>query len=100
MGSYINPPADTKEQAWFGKSDWLATNGKELDKAPAWEDIPPDLCAVCCVLNSAFEAAAIVLKPDDVTYFASPADYRPKRWFLLSKELAVKHGDVELGDFS
>jgi len=101
MGYYMNPPADSPEEFRHGKLAWLRKHGQELEGAPVWDQIPKDSCAVVCVNNGPFQAIAIAYKPLELQYFADTfqGDQRPKTWFIVSKELAVEHGDITLEQF-
>ena len=99
MGYYINPPAETVEDARRGKLAWLEEQGVKLDYAPNWSEVPKGCCAVVCVDNGPFQAAAIAYKPSELDYFKNTPDPRPRTWFFLDKSSAVKHSDISLEDF-
>ena len=81
MGYYINPPNMTKEQ-------FLESYGLELNNPPFWHDIERDGLdfPVCLVDNGPFTAAAIAYSSSELDVFKRE-DGRPKRWFLVAREL-------------
>jgi len=84
MGNYINPLNMSKEA-------WLVDNGRLLLAAPdTYRD--GDEVAVCLVDNGPFTAAAVAYSQDELEYFKSPSDDRPKLWFYvpLDKLIEVK----------
>lgn len=95
MGFYLNPPDCTPR----GKSKWLKENGVALPAVPDWCDIPEDCCAICCVDNGPFEAAAIACDSQELNRFNHPEDDRPKLWFFIEKKIACENSQIEMKDF-
>lgn len=90
MGYYINPPDMTKEE-------FLQKYGQVLLIAPppiSFEDYPNKL-PVCLVDNPAmgFTAAGICYDKRELEAFTQPEDYRPKKWFLVDRELLKPYYD-------
>lgn len=81
------------------KKTWLKEVGKPLHGAPKWEDIPEGFCAVCCIDNGMFQAAAIAYCPGELEDCKDPTDRRPKQWFLLEKKLAIENSTIRMEDF-
>lgn len=86
MGRYINPEQGTKEQ-------WLRNNGIALASAPLEFDFTEHL-PVCLVDNGAFAAAAIATTEDELVYFRSPSDLRPKKWFAVKIDILRRSGFI------
>jgi hypothetical protein len=76
MGYYVNPSSGSKES-------FLRSKGVSLPRAPKWSEIPKDKMAVCLVDNGFFTAAAIIYSEAELREFDSPADTRPKKWYLV-----------------
>lgn len=82
MGMYINPPNMSKEK-------FLMKYGVLLNSPPSWgKDFQPECyLPVCLVGQGMFTAASIVDSPERLKEFAHPDDNRPKKWFLVRKEI-------------
>lgn len=79
MGYYINPKVGTKEQLLYSQGIRVETPTR----------IPEDntKCYVCLVDNGFFTAGGIAFSNSEIQAFA-PFDGRPKRWFLLDRQVA------------
>lgn len=90
MGAYINPPDMSKEE-------WLVKNATRLDTVPknAKEFEAEGKMFVCLVNNFHFTAAGIMFDQRELETFSDPADRRPKRWYLASKEDLLKVSDLQ-----
>ncbi len=74
MGTYINPPGQSKE-------DWLAEHGMEVEPIYPLED--ESLSLVCLVQNPLFSAAAVIFDEKEWGHFTRRDDDRPRRWFVV-----------------
>jgi hypothetical protein len=93
MGSYINPPDQSKE-------DWLADNGREIpapnptnglaDLIGDADDLP-----VCLVDNGRFTSAAIVFNDKELFEFTNTPDSRPKMWYMVPVEKLLEVSNLE-----
>jgi hypothetical protein len=90
MGYYINPKSITKER-------WLTEHGRLITLAEAKAHTVGDNVVVCLVDNGVFTAAAICYSDRERNVFAEP-DGRPKRWYLVSRELLVREGFLYGGE--
>jgi len=109
MGFYLNPKFPLPHEGELtllekvsycnSKRDWLEKNGVRLSQAPKWDEIQKDCCAVCCVENGMFQAAAICYKPREIEEFNDPTDSRPRAWYIIEKKLAIENSDIQMADF-
>lgn len=61
----------------------------ELSRVP--ESVPGDKNVLVCVVeNRSFDAAGIVYDNRELREFSDLRDGRPKRWFLVNKQWALK----------
>jgi len=88
MGSYINPPNESKEE-------FLDREGEKLDKIPRYEDIPSDKKLVIWIHNGAFTAAAIAFNFEEYACFVETQDKRPKYYFLVETEKLLEVSDLK-----
>jgi len=110
MGFYLNPRFPLPHEGELTREEkiaynnqkrgWLEENGVRLDRAPTWKDIPADCCAICCVENGIFQAAAVANKPSELEYFVNGMHGRPHTWFLIEKKIAVDNGNITMDDFA
>lgn len=89
MGYYINPSDQSKEV-------WLVNNGRLLTKTPENYRDGDDI-AVCLVDNGPFTAAAVAFSQAELEYFKSPADPRPKLWFMVPLDKLIEVRAVNEG---
>ena len=83
MGYYINPSDKSKEQ-------WLVENGFPVSlwdlKTTGFENLKASELPVCLIDNGWMTAAGICYDEAEFNEF-SRNDGRPKRWFLVKKNL-------------
>jgi hypothetical protein len=77
MGQYINPPGETKEA-------FLLKNGTPAEAS--WP-IDNSFGLVCLLNNGSFNAAGICFDRKELEEFNDSRDDRPKRWFLVKRDL-------------
>ena len=85
MGCYINPPNGNK-------ITWLMDNGEETRSPCA---ITETHVPVCLVNNGPFHAAGVAFEPREIEAFDQPTDFRPKRWFKVSREKLYDVSDLK-----
>jgi hypothetical protein len=79
MGTYINPPNQSKE-------DFLMSKGKVVEVKELQALISdPDNVGVCLVNNGMFTAAVVAHDQREVTDFTSPKDDRDKMYFKVPR---------------
>ncbi len=79
MGYYINPEVGSKEE-------FLEKHGILQRGAPRKHSVG-GLTAVCLIDNGPFTAAAIAYCQEELEYFTSHKDSRPKSWFMVPDEV-------------
>lgn len=84
MGNYVNPTNMPKET-------WLILNGEETTEPCA---ISESHLPVCLVDNGPFTAAGVGVDAREVEAFNQPGDFRPKRWFKVSREALREVGAI------
>jgi hypothetical protein len=84
MGCYINPRTTSKEA-------WLAENGTPTN-GPG--QITETHVPVVLVNNGPFNAAGVAFSQRELEAFTQPGDFRPKQWFLVSREAARTVSDL------
>ena len=75
MGYYVNPSSMSKE-------DWLRLHG-EPTNGPC--EITETHLPVVLVNNGPFNAAGVGIDANEVRAFTQPTDYRPKKWYRVSR---------------
>jgi len=89
MGTYIDPPNQTKEA-------FLEENGTVTDSGHLMELFDdPDRVGVCLVNNGAFTAAAVAYSAREATEFTRPDDYRPRKYYSVPRE-ALRNIGIEV----
>ena len=88
MGSYVNPPDQTKE-------DFLRTHGSPLEQPPTWEEVPVGMLPVCWVHNGYMTAAGIAYCPQELEEFINDMGGRPYKWFIVPTKLLVKVSNLK-----
>lgn len=85
MGVYIDPTDGSD------KLDWLLENGSPvtLDFVRSFE-YSKETLPVCLVDNGPFMAAGVGFNREESSRFMGN-DGRPKRWFLVNKEVMLPH---------
>jgi len=78
MGYYINPFDMTKER-------FLQIYGTTLNPEHEF-DFSASTLPVCLVDNGPFTAAAIAYNKNEMDAFKQPDDYRPKKWYEVSRK--------------
>lgn len=54
-------------------------------------EIPADSLLVCAIHNVRYDETAVVTSRQDLRRLTNPADHRPRRWFLVDKEWALRN---------
>ena len=86
MGRYINRP----DGAPRGKVEYLLELGaKEVDPLLAEESVE-GAGVIVLVDNGLFEAAGYAYSPAEFAAFIRPDDPRPKRFFILPRDVAER----------
>jgi len=80
MGAYVNADGMSNEE-------WLSKNGKRLHSVSRGDFDFRDKLPVCLVDNIVFQAAGIAFDEKEFDVFNNNNDNRPKKWFLVDKEL-------------
>jgi len=85
MGRYIQGPV-------LGKSEYLMEkfDAMEIPKPINFQKVPDSMALICVISNGPFEAAGYCDDEREFIAFSSSDDKRPRRWFLIKKELAEK----------
>lgn len=89
MGNYINHP----EMGPHNKCEILLKYGAVEIENPTNLFGMPLTFQVCVVDNGYFEAAAVIEDEYELECFTDPNDYRPKRWFIVKKDVFEEHTD-------
>jgi hypothetical protein len=90
MGSYINPPDQTKEE-------WLEEHGTPVT-APEWAGRPEGTIPVVLVVNSWGTAAAVAYCEGEFDFFVASesTDNRHRSWFYAPKDALYGVSDLKV----
>ena len=91
MGYYLNSTKMNEPLPAVGKANILAKSSgvEEVTQPKTYGEIPDSKAIICVVSNGPFEAAGYAYCEDEFKVFSAP-DSRPKRWFLMDKNLVNK----------
>ena len=84
MGYYIQ----TKTP--FAKVNVLVNEfgGAQVSLPTSFEGVPKEKALICVVVNSSFEAAALIYSRGEYDEFTQLDDTRPKSWVLMDRDKA------------
>jgi hypothetical protein len=90
MGLYLNPKN--------GKEDFLQKYAIEISAQEFLEFPDGEIYGLVHVDNGPFTALAVAYSPSEARYFVSTTDYRPKRFYMVSKSDLIDHSDLRRED--
>lgn len=89
MGSYVNPPNQTKEK-------FLEEHGFVLPQEARFSDAPRDHMIVVLIQNPLFSAAGIAFDERTFNNFMDPRDERPKKLYAVPISDLLPVSDLQM----